>query len=71
MMEVFELVVGILNMGNIEFEDEYKMGQGDIAELDGDESKEALEETARLLRIDLKVLDSALKTATKKIVRDC
>ena len=42
MMRVFELVVAILNMSNVEFEDEYKVGQGDIAQLDGEESEEAL-----------------------------
>ena len=68
MMEVFELVVAILNMGNVEFEDEYKVSVGDIAQLDGPESKQALDEAARLLRMAPETLESALKNATKKIV---
>ena len=68
MMEVFELVVAILNMGNVEFEDEYKVSVGDIAQLDGPESKQALDEAARLLRMAPETLEGALKNATKKIV---
>ena len=65
---VFDQVVAILNLGNVEFDEPVNDNQGPVA--GGNETTEFLQNCAKLLQVDLKELSKCMTYKSQKIANE-
>ena len=64
--EIIDLVVGILNLGNIEFNESYIVGKSDQASV-SDSTRQYLEKVSKYFGVDLDFIEKALTSQAIKI----
>ena len=64
--EIIDLIIGILNLGNIEFDESYVVGKSDQATV-SDSTRQYLEKVSKYFGVDLDFIEKALTSQAIKI----